>query len=62
MEVWNLKRVPVFVKHELIKFIDGDKEIRADVVKGMKQHWKEIEKTWPKELAELAEELVKVNS
>ena len=45
---WNLKRVPGFVKRELIKLIDGE-DIRQDVLSGMQKHRDEIEK-WPDEL------------
>ncbi len=50
MQVWNLKRVPVFAKEEFIKLIDGKEEIRTDVVDAVKQYKKQIEKTWPKEI------------
>lgn len=62
IEVWNLKQVPAYAKHELIKFIDGDSEIRPDVVKALEEHMNDIEKTWPESLAKLAKEIVKSNS
>ncbi len=49
---WNLERVPGYAKQEIIKLIDGDKEIRQDVIEGIQKHKKEIEKNWPKELRE----------
>ena len=51
-QVWNLKKVPVFAKEELIKVIDGEKEIRQDVIDAMQKYKDEIKKTWPKELQE----------
>ncbi len=48
--IWALKKVPMFAKEELIKLVDGSKNIREDVVQGIKEHKKDIKKNWPKEL------------
>jgi ATP-dependent Lhr-like helicase len=53
IEVWNLKKVPMFAKEEIIKIIDGDKNIRQDVIEEIKKHRKEIEKDWPEKLKEI---------
>ncbi len=50
MMAWNLKRVPMFAKEEIIKIIDGEKKIREDFVQAVKKYKDEIEKTWPTEL------------
>jgi len=47
---WNLKKVPMFAKEEIIKLIEGDKNIRQDVIDAMQKYKKEIEKSWPKKL------------
>jgi ATP-dependent Lhr-like helicase len=51
MEVWNLKKVPGYAKTELIRMIDGHKDIRLDVLKSIDEHKKEIKKNWPKKLS-----------
>jgi len=50
---WNLKRVPVYAKEEIIKIIEGEKNIREDVILELKKHKSDIENEWPKELAEI---------
>jgi len=50
---WNLKRVPVYAKEEIIKIIEGEKNIRDDIVLELKKHKSHIEKDWPKELADI---------
>jgi Lhr-like helicase len=47
---WNLKRVPMFAKEEIIRLIDGEKHIRPDVKSSISKYKDEIKKTWPKEL------------
>ncbi|MFH1275572.1 MAG: ATP-dependent helicase [Candidatus Woesearchaeota archaeon] len=49
MQVWNLKRVPVYVKEELIKLIEFG-SCRNDILTEMKKYKDEIEKHWPEEL------------
>lgn len=51
--VLNLKRVPVYAKEEIVRMIDGETDIRPDVIKAIKQHEKEIKKTWPKKLQDV---------
>jgi len=50
MMAWNVKRVPMYAKEEIIKLIDGEKNIRQDVIDAIKRHKDDIEKTWPEEL------------
>jgi ATP-dependent Lhr-like helicase len=47
---WNLESVPMFAKEEIVSLIDGNKDIRDDILDQIKKNKKEIEKTWPKEL------------
>jgi len=49
---WNLKKVPMYAKEEIVKLIDGDKEIRQDVIKALHRYKKRIKEEWPKELYE----------
>jgi len=51
--IWNLKKVPLFAKEELIKLIDGEDNIRPDVIKAIDQHKKNIKKNWPKKLQKI---------
>ncbi len=51
--IWNLKKVPLFAKEELIKLIDGEDNIKLDVIKAIEQHKKDIKKNWPKELQKI---------
>ncbi len=48
MQVWNLKRVPVYVKEELIKLIENG-SCRHDVLQDLKKYKEEISE-WPEEL------------
>ncbi len=48
--VWNLSHVPVFAKIELVRMLDGETNIRKDVLDQLKKHQKNIEKNWPEEL------------
>jgi Asp-tRNA(Asn)/Glu-tRNA(Gln) amidotransferase C subunit len=57
--IWNLKRVPIFAKEELIKLIDGEDNIRSDVVKSIEKHKKDIKKNWPKKLQKIVFEKLK---
>ncbi|MBW2969714.1 hypothetical protein KY319_01185, partial [Candidatus Woesearchaeota archaeon] len=50
-EAWNLKRVPRFVKTELVRVISGErKNIDSRFIEGVKKYKDEIEKSWPDEL------------
>ncbi len=55
----NLKHFPGYAKQELIRLIDGDKNIRDDVIKEINDKRKEIEKDWPKELSEFVFKKIK---
>lgn len=48
--MWNQPRVPRFAKEELVKLLDGEDEIRPDVLKSVEEYKSEIKKSWPKEL------------
>ncbi len=54
---WNLDRVPMFVKEDVVDFIDSDKkaELSERTLKGIEEYKKEILKSWPKELLEYLE-------
>ena len=52
MQAWNLERVPVFAKNEIIEMIEGKKEIRQDFIDAVHKYKKEIEKSWPNEIRE----------
>jgi ATP-dependent helicase Lhr and Lhr-like helicase len=58
MQVWGLKHVPVYVKEELVTYIEFQ-EMRKDVRKNMKEYKEEIEKYWPEELKKFFKKLVK---
>ena len=52
MMAWNLKKVPMYAKEEIVKLIDGDKEIREDVIRAFHQYKENIKTRFPKELRE----------
>jgi len=56
---WNLKRVPMFIKEEVVEMIDGKKEASSKFVDAVHKYKKEIEKTWPKKLRDFVLEKVK---
>lgn len=47
---WNLDELPMYAKEEIIKIIDGEAEIRQDVLSSLKKYREKIKKSWPKEL------------
>jgi ATP-dependent helicase Lhr and Lhr-like helicase len=51
MQVWQLKRVPIYAKEELIKLVEFG-SMRQDIMSEMKKHKSDIEKDWPDELKE----------
>ena len=51
-QLWNVKKVPKFAKLEIEKIIDGDKDVRKDVISEIKKRKNEIEKDWSRELSE----------
>ena len=50
--VWNLKRVPMFIKEEMVDVIDYDKKFSDKFIREVKKHKKEIESAWPAQLKE----------
>lgn len=53
------KRVPAYAKIELMRMIDGDTDIRGDVLDAIEKYKKEIKKTWPEELSRFVFKKVK---
>ncbi|MBU2561932.1 MAG: DEAD/DEAH box helicase [Nanoarchaeota archaeon] len=50
-QAWNLKRVPMFAKRDIVRMLEGERTgIRDDVLKAIHAYSKEIEKTWPRDL------------
>lgn len=50
-QAWNLKRVPMFAKKEIVRMLEGERTgIRKDVIEAMHHYKAEIEKTWPRDL------------
>ncbi|MBU1974467.1 MAG: hypothetical protein KKH52_03675, partial [Nanoarchaeota archaeon] len=56
-QAWNLKRVPGYVKNELVRFIEFER-MRDDIKQGLRDHKKEIEENWPEELKEFVLEKI----
>lgn len=50
MMAWNLDKVPMYAKEEIVKLIDGDKEIRKDVIDSIFKYKERIMEEWPEEL------------
>ena len=50
-QAWNLKKVPMFAKKEIVRMLEGERiGIRNDVIQAMRTYSKEIEKNWPRDL------------
>jgi hypothetical protein len=49
MQVWGLKKVPIYVKEELVRWISSGK-IRDDILLELGKHKQHIEEEWPEEL------------
>jgi ATP-dependent Lhr-like helicase len=50
-QAWNLKRVPMFAKKEIVRLLEGERTgISRDVIKAMHTYQKEIEQNWPRDL------------
>lgn len=47
---WNVKKVPGYAKREIIRMIDGDKDIRPDVLRAIEKYKDEIKQDWPVKL------------
>jgi ATP-dependent Lhr-like helicase len=60
MMAFNLDKVPMYAKEEIINLIDGSKDIREDVVLEIRAHEKDIKKEWPKELREFVLKKIEV--
>ncbi len=53
IQAWNLEHVPMSVKEELVKIIEGKRKgIRKDFLDGIEKYKDEIKKNWPKEIKE----------
>ena len=50
-QAWNVKRVPGYVKNELVRFIEFGR-MREDIRQGIKEHLEEVKENWPSELKE----------
>ncbi|MAG73388.1 ATP-dependent helicase [archaeon] len=50
MQIWNLKRVPIYVKEELVKLVENG-NMRLDVLKDLKAHKDKLDE-WPTEIKE----------
>ena len=57
--IWNLKHVPIHAKEEIARMIDGEINIREDVLQAIEKYKEEIKKNWPKELSEFVFEKIK---
>jgi len=51
MQIWNLKRVPVYAKEELVKLVETG-NMGKKVWEEIDNHKEEVEKVWPDELRE----------
>jgi ATP-dependent helicase Lhr and Lhr-like helicase len=51
MQIWNLKRVPVYAKEELVKLVETG-NMSKKVWEEIENHKEEVEKVWPDELRE----------
>ncbi|MBW2997669.1 hypothetical protein KY349_04990, partial [Candidatus Woesearchaeota archaeon] len=50
-QAWNLKRVPMFAKKEIVRMLEGERTgIRKDVIEAMHHYKADIEKNWPRDL------------
>ncbi len=59
-QAWNLKKVPVFAKKEIVRMLEGERTgIRKDVIEAIHHHRKDIEKRWPRDLRIAVFEAVK---
>lgn len=50
-QAWNLKKVPMFAKKEIVRMLEGERTgIRKDVIEAIHHHKKDIDKNWPRDL------------
>ena len=63
-QAWNLKRVPLFAKEQIIKMIEDKSieasDLRPDFIAAVSRYRKDIKKTWPKELKKFVFERLKI--
>jgi ATP-dependent helicase Lhr and Lhr-like helicase len=59
MLMWNQEDVPRFVKEALVKLIEGEDNIRQDVITSVDKYKEEIKKNWPKKLQKKVFERIK---
>jgi len=50
MMMWNQDNVPKFARAELVRLLEGEKDIRPDVIEAMDKYKEDIDKNWPKKL------------
>ncbi|MFC1723438.1 ATP-dependent helicase [Nanoarchaeota archaeon] len=59
-QAWNLKRVPMFAKREIVSLLEGKRiGIKKDVLASLHKHKKQIDKNWPQPLIEAVFQAVK---
>jgi ATP-dependent helicase Lhr and Lhr-like helicase len=57
---WNLERVPIRAKEELVKIIEGKREdIWLEFLKGVEEHKVDIKEKWPKKLSKFLFKVLK---
>ncbi|RJQ15817.1 ATP-dependent helicase [Candidatus Woesearchaeota archaeon] len=49
---WNLEKVPMFAKEEIVKVIENDSAFSEEMKAQIQKHIAEIKKSWPEELLE----------
>ena len=59
MKVFNLKHVPLYVKEEILRIVEGEENIRTDILVQMKSYEKQIKANWPKGVKEPVLKLLK---
>ena len=55
MQIWNLKRVPIYAKEELVKLVETG-NMSKRVWNEIESHREDIEKSWPEELKDFVSE------
>ncbi|MFH1064382.1 MAG: DEAD/DEAH box helicase [Candidatus Woesearchaeota archaeon] len=59
-QAWNLKKVPMFAKKEIVRLIDGERTgIRKDFIAAFHKHEEDIKSTWPRDLRLVISKAVK---
>lgn len=57
---WNLKRVPIFAKEEIVELINGKSEVSDKLEEAFRKHFPEIKDTWPKDLVDFMLKKIKI--